>query len=163
MNEETLDLPRVSVILNCYNQGKYVSEAVESVLGQTYPAFELLAMDNGSTDETPEILKRYAGHRKVRLFLNRDNVSITCRFNQAVSQAKGEFISFLYSDDYYLPTKLERQVECFNRLGPDYGVVYSPGFGLNSLTGATWQYGSIGLSGDIFRLMMEEYHLVQST
>src|SRR3954453_13254205 len=99
-------MPRVSVVLNCYNQGQYVAEAVESVLGQTYPDFELLAVDNGSTDEKPRGLSRYADHPRVRLFLHRDNVSITRRFNQAVAEAKGEFVSFLYSDDYYLPTKL---------------------------------------------------------
>lgn len=150
-------MPRVSVILNCYNQAKYVAEAVESVLAQTYPDFELLAVDNGSTDETPEILKRYEGHPKVRLFLNPDNLSITRRFNQAVAEAKGEFVSFLYSDDYFLPEKLERQVAYFDRLGPDYGAVYGPPRVFNDLTGRYWDRGSVAASGDVFERLCLDY------
>jgi glycosyltransferase involved in cell wall biosynthesis len=150
-------MPRVSVILNCYNQGKYVAEAVESVLDQSYTDFELLAVDNGSTDETPEILKRYEGHPKVRLFLNPDNISITRRFNQAVAEAKGEFISFLYSDDYYLPEKLERQIASFDRLGAEYGVVYGPARKFNELTGRYWNQGSVAASGDVFARLCRDY------
>jgi glycosyltransferase involved in cell wall biosynthesis len=89
----------------------------------------------------------------VRLFLHSDNAPITRRFNQAVVLARGEFVSFLYSDDYYLPAKLNRQVHAFDNLPPDYGVVYAPAQGLNDLTGERWTYGSIGTSGDILKDM----------
>src|SRR4051812_20338057 len=116
--------PRVSVILNCYNQSEWVAQAVESVLAQTFRDFELIVVDNGSTDKTPEILKSYSSDARVRLFCHKDNVAISRRFNEAVDASSGEFISFLYSDDWYLPNKLQKQVALFDQLGPEYGVIY---------------------------------------
>lgn len=139
------------MILNSFNQAAYIREAVDSVLAQTYEDLELLVVDNGSTDETPKLLERYDNHPKVRLFLHSDNQPITRRFNQAVAGAAGEFISFLYSDDYYLPIKLAREVTAFDALSPDYGVVYAPAQGLNDLTGERWTYGSIGASGRVLK------------
>src|SRR3954451_6824906 len=135
--------PRVSVILNCYNQAEWVAEAVESVLNQTFRDFELLIVDNGSTDGTPKILQSYASDPRVRLSLHQENVAISRRFNEAVDAARGEFVSFLYSDDYYLPQKLERQVALFDQLGPEYGVVYGPSLVKNDLTGEQWHASSI--------------------
>jgi glycosyltransferase involved in cell wall biosynthesis len=150
--------PRVSVILNCYNQGEWVAEAVESVIHQTSRDFELLIVDNGSTDGTPKILQNYASDPRVRLFLHQENVAISRRFNEAVSAARGEFISFLYSDDFYLPQKLERQVALFDQLGPEHGVVYGPSLVKNDLTGEQWQAPSIQYSGSIFRDMCRHLH-----
>src|SRR3954454_4266276 len=143
--------PRVSVILNCYNQSEWVAESVESVLSQTFRDFELLIVDNGSSDKTPEILKAYSSDPRVRLFLHKENVAISRRFNEAVDAARGEFISFLYSDDYYLPRKLEKQVALLDQLGPEYGVVYGPSRVKNELTGEQWTSNSIRASGDIFK------------
>src|SRR5207253_7596349 len=112
--------PRVSVILNCYNQGEYVAEAVDSVLNQTFRDFELLIVDNGSKDSTPQLLQKYSSDPRVRLFLHKENIAISRRFNEAMDATRGEFISFLYSDDYYLPHKLERQLAVFGPLGPEY-------------------------------------------
>jgi glycosyltransferase involved in cell wall biosynthesis len=143
--------PRVSVILNCYNQGEYVAEAVESVLNQTFHDFELLIVDNGSKDDTPKILQKYASDPRVRLFLHKENIAISRRFNEAMDAARGEFISFLYSDDYYLPQKLERQVALFEQLGPEYGVVYGPSIVRNEVTGEQWTAPSIASSGVMFQ------------
>src|SRR3954470_16109118 len=143
--------PRVSVILNCYNQGEWVAESVESVLSQTFRDFELLIVDNGSSDQTPEILKNYSSDPRVQLFLHKENVAISRRFNEAVAAAHGEFISFLYSDDYYLPQKLEKQVALLDQLGPEYGVVYGPSLVKNELTGEQWTSNSIRASGHIFK------------
>lgn len=150
-------MPRVSVILNCFNQAAYVRDAVESVLHQTYRDLELVGVDNGSTDETPAILGSYAADQRVRLVLHQENAAITRRFNEAVSLASGEFISFLYSDDYYLPEKLARQVDAFDRLSPSYGVVYGPAQGYNVVTARRWRYGSIAVSGEILKDMLLRY------
>jgi glycosyltransferase involved in cell wall biosynthesis len=131
-------MPRVSVILNCYRQAPYVREAVESVLGQTFDDFELIAIDNGSPDNTPEILRSYEGNPHVRLLLHRDNRTISSRFNEGVAAARGEFISFLYSDDFYLPHKLKTQVAAIESLPADYGVVYAPLKFMSQASGATW-------------------------
>jgi glycosyltransferase involved in cell wall biosynthesis len=146
--------PRVSVILNCYNQGEYVAESVESVLNQTFREFELLIVDNGSTDDTPNILQHYSSDPRVRLFLHKENVAISRRFNEAVAASQGEFISFLYSDDYYLPQKLEKQVAWFEQLGPEFGVVYGPGFVLNQATGERWVNPCMDFSGMILRNLL---------
>src|SRR5260221_11626849 len=97
--------PRVSVILNCYNQSEWVAESIESVLNQTFHDFELIVVDNGSTDRTAEIVRAYSSDPRVRLYLHQENIPISKRFNEALDAAQGEFISFLYSDDYYLPKK----------------------------------------------------------
>jgi len=147
-------MPLVSVILNSYNQSKYLPEAVESVLGQTYTDFELIAIDNGSTDDSQDVFRRYESHPKVRLFLHNENTAITRRFNQGIAAARGDFIAFLYSDDYFLPNKLERQVACFAGLSPDYGVVYGPAMGHNDVSGRKWTNRSIGASGNILADML---------
>ena len=150
-------VPTVSVVLNCYNQSQYVDEAVHSVLDQTFGDFELLIVDNGSTDDTPDLLEAYRSDPRVRLFLHRRNEPVSKRFNQAVAEANGEFISFLYSDDRLLPDKLERQTSRFAQLGPEYGVVYSPPLGENALNGKRWQSASVGTSGDAFADLMLRY------
>src|SRR5436305_6668550 len=94
--------PVVSVIGLSYNQKEYVSDAIESVLGQTYKDFELLAVDNGSTDGSADLLREYAGHPKVRLLEFPVHGNIGARFNHAIREARGDLISFLYSDDFYL-------------------------------------------------------------
>lgn len=149
--------PRVSVILNSYNQARYLEEAIESVLGQTFSDFELILTDNGSTDESPRIAQKYAGNDKVRLILHRENASISTRFNAAVKLAAGELISFLYSDDYYLPHKLERQVATFATLPSDYAVVYGPFRTVNVLTGKAWTAPVMRVSGSIFEHWLQHH------
>lgn len=141
-------MARVSVLLNCYNQADYVRDAVESVLAQTYDDFELIATDNGSTDDTPKILATYAGHPKIRLNLCQDNQTVSRRFNQAVALATGEFVTFLYSDDWYLPFKLAHQVALFDQLPADYGVVYAPLHVYNQITGREWDWATAPMSDD---------------
>ncbi len=146
--------PLVSVVLCSYNQGQYLPDAVDSVLGQTYPNWELLVVDNGSSDDTRSRLAPYRGDARIKLLLYDENQPVTRRLNQGIAQSRGELISLLYSDDYYLPKKLERQVECFSRLGPDYGVVYSPGYRLDVRTGKTALDGSLNVSGDVLEALL---------
>src|SRR5439155_12245277 len=132
-------LMKVSVILNSYNQAQYLEQAIESVLGQTYRDFEVLLTDNGSTDDSQRIAQKYAKHDQVRLILHPENRSISTRFNAAMKLATGDAISFVYSDVYYLPHKLERQVPALAALPEDYDAVYGPTLELNVLTCETWQ------------------------
>jgi glycosyltransferase involved in cell wall biosynthesis len=146
--------PTVSIVLNSYNQADYLPAAIDSVLDQTFEDFELLLIDNGSTDSSPDILERYAGDPRIRTWAWPRNISISTRFNEGVAAARGAFISFLYADDRYLPQKLEQQVGALDRLGEEYGVVYAPPLGENERTGTRWRYGSIGESGDLFEALM---------
>ena len=149
-------MPRVSVILNCYRQAPFVRQAVESVLSQSYDDYELLAVDNGSPDETPNILREFEGTPRVRLFLHRENRAISLRFNEAIQSCRGEFISFLYSDDYYLPHKLEAQVRAFESLPASTGVVYAPIRWINHRTGKTWEEDPLETGPDPLRAMLSE-------
>jgi glycosyltransferase involved in cell wall biosynthesis len=149
-------MPTVSVILNCYNHDAYVAEAIESVLTQSFADFELIVIDNGSTDATRAVIQRYDDPR-IRLALHDENVSLSRRLNQGVAMAEGAFVAVLYSDDYMLPDKLERQVALLEQLPPDYGVVYCPALGLNQHTKQTWQHRSFALDGSIFSLMLERH------
>lgn len=149
-------MPTVSVILNCYNHEAWVAEAIDSVLAQSFRGFELIVIDNGSTDGTRAVIQRYDDPR-IRLALHDENVSLSRRLNQGVAMAQGEFVAVLYSDDYMLPDKLERQVALFAALPADYGVVYGPALGLNQHTGKRWCYPSFGLSGAIFPDMLRRH------
>jgi glycosyltransferase involved in cell wall biosynthesis len=150
-------VPSVSVIVNAYDQVDYVAEAVDSVLAQTYDDFEVLLIDNGSTDGTGEVLSSYAADARVRVFRHERNEAITKRFNEGVRASRGEYICFLYSDDLYLPTKLARQVEVFERSGPDVGVVYGPPYWLNELTGERWVPGNVAAEGDVLERLLRDW------
>lgn len=158
MPTETTAAPTVSVIICGYNQGTYVKAAVESALAQTYPHVEVIVVDNGSTDESPAILRAYAGDARVRLMLHPTNAPVTRRLNEAIGVSTGTYISLLYADDYYLPNKLERQVAVFETLGPEYGVVYSPGFREDVVTGERWLDATLRRNGFVLKDMFLRSH-----
>ena len=145
--------PRVSIILGVYNQAPYVQEAVASALAQTHTNLELIVIDNGSTDGSAELLRPYQSDPRVRLLLHPTNEAVTKRLNEAIALSTGEYISVLYGDDYYLPQKLERQLQTFAGLTPDYGVVYSPNYRLDDETGNKWIDKTLKCSGAILKEM----------
>jgi glycosyltransferase involved in cell wall biosynthesis len=147
-------MPRVSVLLNSYNQADYIRDSVESVLAQTYDDFELIVTDNGSTDQTQSILKQYEDHPKVKLNLCIDNQTVSQRFNQAVALASGEFVAFLYSDDWFLPFKLEHQVSLFDQLSPEYGLVYAPLHVYNQITKKEWDLPTVPAADDSLKALL---------
>jgi len=149
--------PIVSVVLNCYNHERYIGEAIESVLAQTFRNFELILIDNGSTDGSRKVMQSFAD-RRIRLILHDRNESLSKRLNEGVAEARGEFVSILYSDDLFLPQKLERQVKLLAGLPEDYGVVYAPAIRFNQLTGQRWQYPSLGLSGPMIPGMLDRFY-----
>ena len=117
----------ISVILNSYNQKKYIRQSIESVLNQSFNDFELIINDNASTDGTVEILKDYKNLDKVKIIFNKKNDTIGKRFNEAIKICNGKYISFLYSDDFYEKDKLMFQYNPIENLSNNYGLVYGPG------------------------------------
>lgn len=99
--------PRVSVIIPAYNAAGCVRRAVESVFAQTYRDFELLVVDDGSTDATHAVL---AGYGARLTLLTQPNSGPAAARNRGIAQARGAYVAFLDADDYWLPSKLERQV-----------------------------------------------------
>lgn len=105
-----MNLPLVSIIMNCYNGEKYLREAIDSVLSQSYENWELIFWDNKSTDETQAIVKSYEDKR-ICYHLAEINKPLSAARNLAIQKAKGDYIAFLDSDDIWLPEKLLLQME----------------------------------------------------
>ena len=117
-------ISKVSVAIPTYNRAHYICETIDSVLVQTYKDYEIIVVDDGSTDNTREILKRYGGKIKYFYQANQGQASA---WNYAVSQSSGEYIAFLDDDDLWFPEKLERQVEVLDK-NPDLGFVCSESY-----------------------------------
>lgn len=117
--------PLVSVIMPVYNAEAFVAEAIESVLAQTYPHWELIIVDDGSTDASPEILKRYTDPRIVTI--RQQNKGEGGARNTGLERAKGETIGFLDADDAYLPTALADFVEYLHQ-HREVDVAYADGY-----------------------------------
>jgi glycosyltransferase involved in cell wall biosynthesis len=108
--DKTAKKPLVSVIIPTYNRGWIVTEAIESVLAQDFSDYELILVDDGSDDRTPEILAAY----KERITVIRQaNRGVSAARNRGIAAAAGRLIAFLDSDDLWLPQKLTAQVEFF--------------------------------------------------
>lgn len=104
-------IPLVSIITPCYNAQKYIVETIESVLVQTYDNWELIIVDDYSTDGSIEIVKSYiAKDSKIKLICNNENIGVSKSRNIAIRKAKGKYIAFLDSDDTWLPQKLKKQI-----------------------------------------------------
>jgi glycosyltransferase involved in cell wall biosynthesis len=113
----------VSVVVATHNMGRYLSEAVHSALSQGYPSLEVQIVDDGSTDDTPQVLEQWRDDPRVRVH-RQANAGQTRAKNQGIALSRGAFIAFLDADDVWLPGKLEQQMALF-RSRPDVGVVYS--------------------------------------
>jgi len=103
--------PAVSVIIPTHNRAGCLREAVDSVLAQEFRNFELIVVDDGSTDDTPRLLQEYGDAIRV---LRQENRGVSAARNRGIAAARGALIAFLDSDDLWLPGKLDRQVEFFN-------------------------------------------------
>jgi len=118
------------VILPCYNGSRWISQAVESVLAQTYKDFELLVIDDGSTDNSGEIVSSYFYDERVR-YIYQENKGFSGAINRGIRESEGEFIGFIGQDDLWLPNKLELQMRYFSK-HPDVDLVHSSYFAINS-------------------------------
>jgi glycosyltransferase involved in cell wall biosynthesis len=101
-------MPKVSVVMPVYNGEKYLTEAIESILGQTFQDFELIVADDGSTDKTVSIIKTFSDRRLIHLRLSHRGLVPT--LNDGVRVARGEYIARMDADDIALPTRLAEQV-----------------------------------------------------
>lgn len=113
--------PLISVVLCTYNGAKYLAAQMESLLQQTYPNFEVIIADDGSTDGTRELLLQWKDHPKFSIHFNETNLGYTRNFEKVASLAKGAFISFCDQDDIWMPHKLQRLYESIN----GYSLVFS--------------------------------------
>jgi glycosyltransferase involved in cell wall biosynthesis len=112
----------VSVIVSTYNYAKYLEDCIYSILNQTYQDFELIIINDGSTDNTDDIVSRHLSNEKI-IYIKQNNTGQAIATNNGILKASGKLIAFLDADDLWEPTKLEKQVKLFSR--DSIGVVYS--------------------------------------
>jgi glycosyltransferase involved in cell wall biosynthesis len=112
---------KVSVVIPAYNGDRYLAEAIDSVLAQTYQDYEVIVVDDGSTDHTAQVVKQYG---KAVRYLRQTNQGVAASRNLGLAAALGEYIAFLDQDDLFLPHKLSSQVALLDQK-PDLGMVNS--------------------------------------
>jgi glycosyltransferase involved in cell wall biosynthesis len=116
--------PTVSIIIPTYNRAHVLSRAIQSVLAQTYQDFELIIVDDGSTDDTERLVKSF-NSEKIRYIRHIENKGPAAARNNGIQSAKGDYIAFQDSDDEWMPQKLEKQMRAFETAPPEVGVVYT--------------------------------------
>ena len=115
-------MPQVTVILPTWNRAKWLETSIESVLLQTFQDFELIVVDDASTDSTVKIIESYS--RKIKTILLPENLGVSAARNIAIVQSDSKWIAFLDSDDYWHAEKLEKQIKQI-RLCPEYQIHFT--------------------------------------
>lgn len=111
MQDGLNNTPLVSIIVPVYNAGKYIAETLDSVLAQTYSNWELIIVNDGSTDNTLQLIENYSGKDKRISFITKPNTGVSDTRNTGITKAKGEFIAFLDADDVWLLNNLEKKID----------------------------------------------------
>jgi glycosyltransferase involved in cell wall biosynthesis len=127
-------VPRVSVIIPTYNYSRFLGEAVRSVLKQTFSDFELIVVDDGSTDNTKEVVDSFVDPR-IR-YIYQENRGVSAAQNTGIKASSGEYIAILGADDMWLPENLEFKVKVLDSR-PEVGLVCSDGYIFDDGTGLT--------------------------
>lgn len=111
----------VSIITPSYNCGRFIADTIRSVQAQTYTEWEMIIVDDNSTDDTERIVNEFvASDGRIRYYRNENNAGAALSRNWALREAKGRWIAFLDSDDLWLPEKLERQIAFMQEKGYDF-------------------------------------------
>ena len=138
---------KVTIIIPTFNRGYCLAESIQSVLDQNFSDFELIVVDDGSTDNTAEVIKQFSGIHKIRI---KKNQGVSFARNLGIKQARGEWIAFLDSDDLWERDKLATQikwVEC----NPEYHAVYTDEIWIRNGVRVNAMKKHRKYSGDIFR------------
>lgn len=122
-----MENPIISVIIPTYNREKLIMDSIDSVLNQTFQDFEILIIDDVSTDNTEQLIKDL-NNEKIRYYKLDKNGGQCIARNYGIKKARGKYIAFLDSDDRWLPEKLEKQLECFKNGSEKLGCVYAYGY-----------------------------------
>ena len=143
------DNPKVSVIITTYNRADLLPRAVNSVLSQTYADFELIIVDDCSSDNIQSVVADFSDPR-VRSIRHERNRGLSAARNTGLERARGEYIAFLDDDDEYLPCKLEDQVALLDASSPDVGLVYGWSNWIDDSSGRVMESDRRAMQGYIF-------------
>lgn len=140
----------VSIIMPSYNTGRFIAETVRSVLAQTYTDWELIIVDDCSTDNTSSVIPDLIGDPRIRFFKNEKNSGAAVSRNKALREARGKYIAFLDSDDLWSPDKLEKQVRFMEENGyaftyTKYSEIDEDGNSLDVTVGGPKHIGKTGM------------------
>lgn len=119
--------PKVSIVIPTYNRADFLPKAIQSVLNQTYRNWEIIIIDDGSTDNTEGIVKSYKEAR-IRYILHKSNLGLSAARNTGIKNSRGEYIAFLDSDDEWFPEKISCQMNIFQKEDSKCGVVCTGGY-----------------------------------
>jgi glycosyltransferase involved in cell wall biosynthesis len=143
-------MPKVTVIIPTYNRAKSLPSAINSVLKQSFQDFEIIVVDDASSDNTEEVVRAIADPR-IKYLRNETNKREAGARNTGVTNSSGEYIAFLDDDDEWLPDKLKLQVELLDSRSPQVGVVYTGSVRIDSATGRTLDQYVPTKRGNIFK------------
>jgi len=161
--------PLVTVICVCYNHSRFVTEALDSIVNQTYANIELIVIDDGSTDGSGKVIKKWmATHSEVTLIMNGKNLGYCKTFNKAFQISKGEFYIDLSADDVLMPGRIEQGVSLLEKSGADFGVTFSDAQYMDEqgkpirIHSEKYPHATIP-SGDIYSEVIQRYFICSPT
>ncbi len=152
----------VSVVMTSYNHERYVSEAIRSVLNQSFRDLELIIVDDGSKDRSAEIIAGFqAGDSRVRAVFHKQNMGVTQTFVDGIVQSKGKFISFIGSDDVWVLSKLEKQLAVLSKnedliVWAEADIIDGNGVSRRQTITQLLNVSSSAKSGDLFESLLRE-------
>ncbi|WP_228713539.1 glycosyltransferase family 2 protein [Arundinibacter roseus] len=165
--------PLVSIICTAYNHESFVENALRSVMNQTYASIELLVIDNASSDRTSERIEQFCQEYPHTTYIkNAWNKGLCTAFNQGLKLAKGKYIIDLSADDVLLPNRVEQQVNYFERLPENFGVIFSNAVYINESDQILCTHFDVDEnghaldtipSGDVYRSILERYFICTPT
>jgi glycosyltransferase involved in cell wall biosynthesis len=154
--------PTVSINLCCYNSEKYLGETLQSIFAQTYKDWELIIINDGSTDSTESIIKEYISQGYPIVYHWQENHGLGYSRNEALKRSRGKYIAFIDHDDLWLPGKLEKQIPLFN--DPEVGLVYSDAIYFNEVKNSHRLYQTrTYYTGRCFPQLLTDYFLCLQT
>jgi len=148
-------MPKISVIMNCFNGQEYLKEALDSVFAQTVDDWEVIFVDNCSTDKSVEIAKAYG--EKVRVIRTEKNIPLGAARNFGIAHCTSEYISFLDTDDIWLPFALEKQLQAIQ--SGDFALVYGGHTNINSTNTQIGKMIPNKKEGNIFGQLLKQFDI----
>lgn len=155
---------KVDIIMPAYNSGKYIANAIESVLAQKYEDLKLYVVDDGSVDDTKLIIETYINKNPGKIAYSfQKNKGPAAARNKGISESNGEYIAFLDSDDIWYPEKLEKQISLFNN--KNTGFIYCDNYFVDEQRGIFQSYSRNVklLSGDILLDLFCDFFIITSS
>ena len=154
ITENNSDKPLVSVIMPAYNAERFIGKTLDSVLDQTYRNIEVLVVDDGSQDQTAEIVDSICDKDHRILLLHQTQSGVAAARNAAIQKAKGQFIAPIDADDIWHPQNLEKQVQCMLDSEPSVGLIYAWSAVIDEQGKLTGDFRVSPIEGDVYETLL---------